>query len=118
MWAMHPIADLTIQEAAKLRVLLFDLDDTFLDGTRLGEAAFRSLALLRESGLALVAVTGRPSGWGEVIARQWPIDAAVTENGAKCTTRPLASVPRDGRPWAVWWRACGRSSPTFARPTT
>ena len=37
---------------------------------------------LSDAGLRLVAVTGRPSGWGEVIARQWPIDGAVTENGA------------------------------------
>lgn len=87
---MRPIADLTPAEAAKLRALLFDLDDTFLDGTRLNEAAFHALTLLRDAGLALLAVTGRPSGWGEVIARQWPVTAAVTENGAIACGRGTA----------------------------
>ena len=45
---------------------------------------------MHEAGLRLVAVTGRPSGWGEVIVRQWPIDGAVTENGA-------VHVVRDGK---------------------
>ena len=79
---MLPIERLTIDEARRLRGLLFDLDDTLLDGTRLGEEAYSSLYRLREAGLALVGVTGRPSGWAEVLARQWPVDGIVAENGA------------------------------------
>jgi HAD superfamily hydrolase (TIGR01484 family) len=63
-------------------VLLFDLDDTLLDGTRLGEHAYSSLFRLRETGLGLLAVTGRPAGWGEVLARQWPVLGVIAENGA------------------------------------
>jgi len=29
-----------------------------------------------------VAVTGRPAGWCDHIARMWPVDAVVGENGA------------------------------------
>jgi HAD superfamily hydrolase (TIGR01484 family) len=79
---MLPIERLTSDEARRLRGLLFDLDDTLLDGTRLGEGAYSSLHRLREAGLALVGVTGRPSGWAEVLARQWPVDGIVAENGA------------------------------------
>ena len=79
---MLPIERLSQNEAQKLRVLLFDLDDTILTGGRLEEAAYSALFRLKESGLELVAVTGRPLGWGEVVARQWPILGAVTENGA------------------------------------
>lgn len=79
---MTPIERLTREEARRLDGLLFDLDDTLLDHGRLTEAAFGSLFRLREAGLRLAAVTGRPAGWGEVLARQWPIDGAVTENGA------------------------------------
>ena len=79
---MRPLADLPPAEAGRLRGLLFDLDDTFLDHGRLDEHAYASLFRMREAGLALVAVTGRPSGWAEVLVRQWPIAAAVTENGA------------------------------------
>ena len=79
---MRPIADLDAEEARGLAGLLFDLDDTLLDHGKLGESAYSALFRLCESGLSLVAVTGRPAGWGEVLARQWPIRAAVTENGA------------------------------------
>ena len=79
---MDPIERLSAQEASRITGLLFDLDDTLLDGTRLGEAAYSSLFRLREAGLVLVGVTGRPSGWVEVLARQWPVDGMVAENGA------------------------------------
>ncbi len=79
---MRPIEQLSESEARGLAGLLFDLDDTLLDHGRLTEAAYSALFRLREHGLGLVAVTGRPAGWGEVIARQWPVAAVVTENGA------------------------------------
>ena len=51
----------------QLRGLLFDLDDTFLDHSRLSEAAYSSLFRLREAGFECYAVTGRPAGWAAVI---------------------------------------------------
>jgi HAD superfamily hydrolase (TIGR01484 family) len=62
--------------------LIFDLDDTLLDHGALTEAAYSALFRLREAGLRLVACTGRPAGWSDVLLRQWPIDAAIAENGA------------------------------------
>ncbi|MCC6899184.1 MAG: HAD-IIB family hydrolase [Polyangiaceae bacterium] len=100
---MRPLTELTQAEAAGLDGLLFDLDDTLLDHGKLTEGAYASLFRLRESGLRLLAVTGRPAGWGEVIARQWPVDAAVTENGAVTLyasdglVRRHDSVPEDER---------------------
>ena len=79
---MLPMDRLPIDEARRLRGLLFDLDDTLLDGTRLTEEAYSSLFRLQEAGLSLVGVTGRPSGWAEVLVRQWPVDGMVAENGA------------------------------------
>jgi hydroxymethylpyrimidine pyrophosphatase-like HAD family hydrolase len=79
---MRPLSGLGAEEARGLRGLLFDLDDTLLSHGVLTRAAYDALWTLRDAGLALVAVTGRPSGWGEVIVRQWPIDGCVTENGA------------------------------------
>jgi HAD superfamily hydrolase (TIGR01484 family) len=70
------------EDARGLVGLLFDLDDTVLSHGVLTLEAYEAIWSLHEAGLRLVAVTGRPSGWGEVIARQWPIDGAVTENGA------------------------------------
>jgi len=82
MHAPRPLADLSADEAQRLKGLVFDLDDTVLDHGALTEAAYSALFRLRETGLRLVACTGRPAGWAEVLVRQWPIDAAVAENGA------------------------------------
>ena len=74
---MKPISELTPAEAKDLSGLLFDLDDTLLDEGQLSEAAYSALFRLRESQLLLVAVTGRPAAWGELVARQWPVDGVV-----------------------------------------
>lgn len=66
----------------KLRGLLFDLDDTFLDHGRLLPSALQALYELRAAGFELYVVTGRPASWGAVVTHQWPVDGAVTENGA------------------------------------
>ena len=79
---MRPISKLSEELPRHLRGLLFDLDDTLLDHSKLSEAAYSSLFRLREAGFELYAVTGRPAGWAAVIVRQWPIHGAVAENGA------------------------------------
>lgn len=79
---MRSLASAPSAPLASLEGLLFDLDDTVLTHGRLTVEAFQALWDLHEAGLRLVAVTGRPSGWAEVLVRQWPIDAAVAENGA------------------------------------
>ncbi len=84
---MRALSSLPAESARALRGLLFDLDDTLLTHGLLTAGAFAALWALADSGLRLVAVTGRPSGWGEVLVRQWPIAGAVTENGAIHVTR-------------------------------
>lgn len=79
---MKPVGQLPRDEARILRGLLFDLDDTLLSHGELTREAYDALWDMHDGGLRLVAVTGRPSGWGEVLARQWPVDGVVTENGA------------------------------------
>jgi hypothetical protein len=91
---MKPLASLERAEAARLAGVLFDLDDTFLDRGALTEVAYGALFRLARAGLRLVAVTGRPAGWGEVMARQWPIDAVMTENGAVALYRGDHAIAR------------------------
>lgn len=91
---MRPIEHIGEPEARRLAGLLFDLDDTLLDHGQLTEHAYSALFRLREHGLKLVAVTGRPAGWGEVIARQWPVEAVVTENGAITIAREGTTIVR------------------------
>lgn len=89
---MRPLASLGAEEARALRGVLFDLDDTVLTHGSLTLAAYEALWRLHEGGLALLAVTGRPSGWGQVVARQWPVAGCVTENGAVYLVRESAGV--------------------------
>lgn len=91
---MRALADLDDDEARRLRGVLFDLDDTLLTHGRLTRAAYGALYDMSDAGLALVAVTGRPSGWGEVLARQWPVAGCVTENGAVHLVRDGSGVAR------------------------
>lgn len=91
---MKPLSALGGDEARRLRGLLFDLDDTLLSHGVLTRPAYDALWSLREAGLSLVAVTGRPSGWGELLARQWPIDGCVTENGAVHLVREGHGIAR------------------------
>lgn len=79
---MKPLQALPKRDICNLKGILFDLDDTVLTHGTLTREAYGALWDLADAGLRLVAVTGRPSGWGEVLVRQWPIAAAVTENGA------------------------------------
>jgi HAD superfamily hydrolase (TIGR01484 family) len=59
-----------------------DIDDTLTTHGRLPAVAYEALWRLREAGLAVVPVTGRPAGWCDHLARMWPVDAVVGENGA------------------------------------
>jgi hydroxymethylpyrimidine pyrophosphatase-like HAD family hydrolase len=91
---VKPVSALDPDEARRLRGLLFDLDDTFLSHGLLTRVAYDALWNLSDAGLKLAAVTGRPCGWGEVLARQWPIAGCIVENGAVYVVRQGATVVR------------------------
>lgn len=76
-----PLSALTADEARRLRGILFDIDDTVTHHGRIVPAAFAAMAEAREAGLRMVPVTGRPAGWVDHIARMWPVDGCVGENG-------------------------------------
>lgn len=70
------------QVAQKITYLLFDIDDTITTGGKLTATAYNALWEAHEAGLALIPITGRPAGWCDMIARQWPVAGVVGENGA------------------------------------
>lgn len=79
---MLPIASFPRDAAKSLLGICFDVDDTVTRHGQLEPAAYAAMAELRAEGLKLIAVTGRPLGFAEIIARTWCVDAAVGENGA------------------------------------
>jgi hypothetical protein len=68
--------------AAGIHTVFSDIDDTLTTNGRLTVQAYAALGALREAGLRVVLVTGRPAGWCDHIARMWPVDAVIGENGA------------------------------------
>jgi HAD superfamily hydrolase (TIGR01484 family) len=79
---MRPLADMPAADARAIRVVLADIDDTLSTHGRLTAAAYTAMERLREAGKLVVPITGRPAGWCDHIARMWPVDAVVGENGA------------------------------------
>ena len=77
-----PITSLTSQEARKIRYVLMDIDDTLTTDGKLLAESYAALWRLHEAGLKVIPVTGRPAGWCDLIAREWPADGVVGENGA------------------------------------
>lgn len=67
--------------SARLQFLLTDIDDTLTDEGLLGPEAYQALWDLQRAGVQVIPVTGRPAGWCEMIARQWPVAGVVGENG-------------------------------------
>jgi len=59
-----------------------DIDDTLTTNGRLPAEAYGALEAIRDAGLLVVPITGRPAGWCDLIARTWPVDGVVGENGA------------------------------------
>ncbi len=64
-----------------LQFLFTDIDDTLTEDGRLGPEAYSALWELSKNNVKVIPVTGRPAGWCELIARQWPVEAVVGENG-------------------------------------
>ena len=62
--------------------VLTDIDDTLSTEGQLTAAAYTALENLQHAGIRIIPVTGRPAGWCDHIARMWPVDAVVGENGA------------------------------------
>jgi HAD superfamily hydrolase (TIGR01484 family) len=87
-----PIREFPVAAAAALTGVCFDIDDTVTTHGELDVRAYTALAELRASGLRLVAVTGRPLGFAEIVARTWCVDAAIGENGAGYIAREAAGL--------------------------
>ena len=79
---MQPLATMPAATRRTIRGVLADIDDTITTDGRLTPYAYAALARLRDAGKLVIPVTGRPAGWCDHIARMWPVDAVVGENGA------------------------------------
>ena len=79
---MKPLSELKEKYLRKIKILLFDLDGTFISNDSLKSSTYRYLEKLRDNKIKTVVVTGRPAGWCDLIARWWPVNSVIGENGA------------------------------------
>ena len=79
---LRPLAELSPSRLAGLRGVLTDIDDTLTRDGAIEPAALAALQRLADAGLPVIAITGRPAGWSELFALDWPVAAIVAENGA------------------------------------
>src|SRR5690349_11973006 len=79
---MTPLSQMPLDTARSVRVVLTDIDDTITSEGMLTASAYGALEELHRAGFLVIPVTGRPAGWCDHIARMWPVDAVVGENGA------------------------------------
>jgi hypothetical protein len=79
---MKPFQEFPAHLKEKIRFVLADIDDTLTQDGLLPSASLAAMERLRNTGKAVIPVTGRPAGWCDHIARMWPVAAVVGENGA------------------------------------
>jgi HAD superfamily hydrolase (TIGR01484 family) len=79
---MMALAAMPATVAKGIRGVFCDIDDTLTSDGKLTARAYTALERLQASGKRVVPITGRPAGWCDHIARMWPVDAVVGENGA------------------------------------
>ena len=77
-----PLARFDAEQRRAVRAVLTDIDDTLTDDGKLTAIAYQALERLKQAGFIVIPVTGRPAGWCDMIARFWPVDGVVGENGA------------------------------------
>jgi hypothetical protein len=77
-----PVRDLPAALCRRLSHFFTDIDDTLTSNGMIPAASYESLWDLASAGIRVVAVTGRPAGWCDHIARMWPVAGVVGENGA------------------------------------
>lgn len=85
--AMLPLAAWASAQRARIAGVLTDIDDTLTTEGAITPDALQAIGELRAAGRHVIAITGRPVGWSEPFALQWPVDAIVAENGAVALVR-------------------------------
>lgn len=79
---MKPIKNLPVHTRQQIRCVLTDIDDTLTYNGKLPAAAYTAMERLQAAGIAVIPITGRPAGWCDHIARMWPVNGLIGENGA------------------------------------
>ena len=79
---MRALSELPEEVLTRIQGVFCDIDDTLTTHGKLTAQAYDAMEALQRAGFRVIPITGRPAGWCDHIARMWPVDAVVGENGA------------------------------------
>ncbi len=77
-----PVKEIKKSDCKNLEYFFTDIDDTITENGLLPGYSYNSLWELYNNNIKVIPVTGRPAGWCDHIARMWPVEAVIGENGA------------------------------------
>jgi HAD superfamily hydrolase (TIGR01484 family) len=78
---MQPLASAPLATFAGVRFVLTDMDETLTYRGRLSARSYDALERLQRAGVRVIPVTAAPAGWCDQMARMWPVDGVIGENG-------------------------------------
>ncbi|WP_455173967.1 HAD family hydrolase [Azospirillum largimobile] len=86
---MRPLTKAPPAALARVRFVLTDMDDTLTHRGRLTARTYDAIERLRDSGIPVLPVTAAPAGWADQMARMWPVDGVIAENGGLFLRRTI-----------------------------
>jgi HAD superfamily hydrolase (TIGR01484 family) len=78
---MQALSQAPAGEFSDVRFVLTDMDETLTRHGRLAANVYTALERLQADGFRVIPVTAAPSGWCDQMARMWPVDGVIAENG-------------------------------------
>lgn len=78
---MKNLAEAPQSTFAGIQFVLTDMDETLTYKGRLSARTYDALERLQRAGIQVIPVTAAPAGWCDQMARMWPIDGVIGENG-------------------------------------
>ncbi|ODP33047.1 HAD-IIB family hydrolase [Pandoraea sp. ISTKB] len=78
---MQPLSLAPLDQFSSVRFVLTDMDETLTYRGRLPAQTYDALARLEVAGIRVIPVTAAPAGWCDQMARMWPVDGVIAENG-------------------------------------
>ncbi|MGQ7932214.1 HAD family hydrolase [Paraburkholderia sp. D1E] len=78
---MQPLSLAPFHQFSTVQFVLTDMDETLTYKGRLAASTYLALERLQANGIRVIPVTAAPAGWCDQMARMWPVDGVIAENG-------------------------------------
>ncbi|MEM5452781.1 MULTISPECIES: HAD-IIB family hydrolase [Paraburkholderia] len=78
---MEPLSSAPFHEFSGVQFVFTDMDETLTYRGRLAAQTYNALERLQSAGIRVIPVTAAPAGWCDQMARMWPVDGVIAENG-------------------------------------